>query len=196
MDERRMVWCEDKCTGNSSVVRLPPLPPLPANRREDGVRRHSASVSLLSPCKVTFTFIVILSSSGGSSSWVRGKAVLAASLSLGCFLLLQPRHFQLESPEASDVCCMKLRGCEASFCLFFFPVCDENREDVTAKVVCFGVSLFLSIRHLISHFQERKYFTLAATWTKLQDLQFWRVVLKFTFRSPKTNIPSLLRCDY
>lgn len=51
MNECRMVWCKDKCTGNSSVVKLPPLPPLPANRREDSIRHHSASVSLLSPAK-------------------------------------------------------------------------------------------------------------------------------------------------
>lgn len=71
-------------------------------------------------CKVIFTFIIILSSSGGSS-WVRGKAVFTASLSLGCFPL--PLYFQVESPEASDVYCMKLRGCggsEQAGCLVYW----------------------------------------------------------------------------
>lgn len=57
-----------------------PAPPCqPEGGRHPPPQRLSLSTF---SCKVIFTFIIIISSSGGSSSWARGKAVLAASLSL------------------------------------------------------------------------------------------------------------------
>lgn len=123
--QRQMHW--KLLCGEAAATPAPPCQP------EGGRHLPPQRLSLSTfSCKVIFTFIIILSSSGGSSSWVRGKAVFAASLSLGCFPLLQP--FQVESPEASDVCCMKLRGCGESGCLVYWlllwvHLCSLSKEN-------------------------------------------------------------------
>lgn len=72
--------------------------------------------------------------------------LLAAALSSFVFVI---KGELVKSPLSLN---LKLEAEIVGFvCFWFFPVCEENRGDVTAKVVCFGVSLFLSIRHFISH---------------------------------------------